>query len=151
MGVGLTAVFYKYKQSTSSRQTSPSSTWLLLPLHPLSTYGTNFCTLLLLLRLLSHPTKQLSCPPSPPPQSPATFFPAPSSLILCRPISASKPLAMAEHTSSNPAAPSHKHSNRLAGVAAEHSPYLLQHAHNPVSLNFRTGFSVLCCLDCSAS
>ncbi|KAB2605187.1 spermatogenesis-associated protein 20 [Pyrus ussuriensis x Pyrus communis] len=44
---------------------------------------------------------------------------------------------MAEHTSSNPAAPSHKHSNRLA---AEHSPYLLQHAHNPVSLNFRTGF-----------
>ncbi|XP_048422485.1 spermatogenesis-associated protein 20-like [Pyrus x bretschneideri] len=52
-----------------------------------------------------------------------------SSLILRRPISASKPLAMAEHTSSNPAAPSHKHSNRLA---AEHSPYLLQHAHNPV-------------------
>ncbi|KAB2600124.1 hypothetical protein D8674_010395 [Pyrus ussuriensis x Pyrus communis] len=31
------------------------------------------------------------------------------------------------------------------------SPYLLHHAHNPVSLNFRTGFSVLCCLDCFAS
>ncbi|CAN6693799.1 unnamed protein product [Malus baccata var. baccata] len=80
-------------------------------------------------RFLSHPTKQLSSPPSPPPQSPSTHFPALSSLIPRRPFSASKLLAMAEQTSSNPAAPSHKHSNRLA---AEHSPYLLQHAHNPV-------------------
>lgn len=38
---------------------------------------------------------------------------------------------MADQHTSNPT--SHKHTNRLA---AEHSPYLLQHAHNPVSLIF---------------
>lgn len=40
-----------------------------------------------------------------------------------------KVLAMAETTSSSSS--SHKHTNRLS---AEHSPYLLQHAHNPVSI-----------------
>ncbi|EXC34717.1 hypothetical protein L484_020490 [Morus notabilis] len=39
-----------------------------------------------------------------------------------------KVLAMAERKSEN-ASQSHKHTNRLA---SEHSPYLLQHAHNPV-------------------
>lgn len=46
--------------------------------------------------------------------------------ILSRPISSGKVFAMAEETSSTT---SQKHTNRLA---AEHSPYLLQHAHNPV-------------------
>ncbi|WZZ11892.1 hypothetical protein YC2023_104981 [Brassica napus] len=45
--------------------------------------------------------------------------------ILSRPVSSGKVLAMA--SSSSAASP--KHTNRLA---AEHSPYLLQHAHNPV-------------------
>ncbi|KAH0855924.1 hypothetical protein HID58_084185 [Brassica napus] len=49
-------------------------------------------------------------------------FPFP---ILSRPVSSGKVLAMA--SSSSAASP--KHTNRLA---AEHSPYLLQHAHNPV-------------------
>ena len=40
-----------------------------------------------------------------------------------------KVLAMAER-SMKTTSHSHKHTNRLA---AEHSPYLLQHAHNPVS------------------
>lgn len=38
-------------------------------------------------------------------------------------------LAMAEQSSKTTSQQSHKHTNRLA---AEHSPYLLQHAHNPV-------------------
>ncbi|KAM7501270.1 hypothetical protein LguiB_000174 [Lonicera macranthoides] len=37
---------------------------------------------------------------------------------------------MAETTSITPPSQSHKHTNRLA---SEHSPYLLQHAHNPVN------------------
>ncbi|XP_042476929.1 spermatogenesis-associated protein 20 isoform X2 [Macadamia integrifolia] len=45
----------------------------------------------------------------------------------CRHIHVHKVLAMAEQTL-NPTQ-SHKHTNRLA---REHSPYLLQHAHNPV-------------------
>lgn len=49
--------------------------------------------------------------------------------ILSRPISSGKVLAMAEETSSSTSSTSQKHTNRLA---AEHSPYLLQHAHNPV-------------------
>ncbi|KAL2535568.1 hypothetical protein Fot_16959 [Forsythia ovata] len=36
---------------------------------------------------------------------------------------------MAEHTPETTSSKTHKHTNRLA---AEHSPYLLQHAHNPV-------------------
>ncbi|KAJ4828501.1 hypothetical protein Tsubulata_012466 [Turnera subulata] len=42
-----------------------------------------------------------------------------------RPFHSNKVMSMAETSSSG----SHKHTNRLA---AEHSPYLLQHAHNPV-------------------
>ncbi|KAA8543140.1 hypothetical protein F0562_021365 [Nyssa sinensis] len=53
----------------------------------------------------------------------------PFSVTSRRPIHSLKVLAMAEQTQA-PAAQSHKHSNRLA---AEHSPYLLQHAHNPVN------------------
>ncbi|XP_062088029.1 uncharacterized protein LOC133794686 isoform X1 [Humulus lupulus] len=44
------------------------------------------------------------------------------------PIYALKVLAMAQHKS-NHSSSSHNHTNRLA---QEHSPYLLQHAHNPV-------------------
>ncbi|XP_050363698.1 uncharacterized protein LOC126782482 [Argentina anserina] len=51
----------------------------------------------------------------------------PHSLISRRPFYASKVLAMADRHTSNPT--SQRHANRLA---AEHSPYLLQHAHNPV-------------------
>lgn len=78
-------------------------------------------------RFLSHPTKLLPSSTTTQHISPA-HFPALSSLIFRRPVYASKLLAMAEQTS-NPASQSHKHTNRLA---AEHSPYLLQHAHNPV-------------------
>lgn len=46
-----------------------------------------------------------------------------------RTIHSLKVLSMAETTSINPSQ-SHKHTNRLA---SEHSPYLLQHAHNPVT------------------
>lgn len=52
-----------------------------------------------------------------------------------RTIQSLKPLSMAERqeqtTSSKSTFPSsHNHTNRLS---SEHSPYLLQHAHNPVS------------------
>ncbi|XP_057246668.1 uncharacterized protein LOC104899065 isoform X2 [Beta vulgaris subsp. vulgaris] len=47
---------------------------------------------------------------------------------LRRPISTYKVGSMADQSSSS--ASSHKHTNRLA---SEHSPYLLQHAHNPVN------------------
>lgn len=53
--------------------------------------------------------------------------PLSSTLTSGRPIHSFRVLAMAQHTSTS----SHKHSNRLA---TEHSPYLLQHAHNPVIL-----------------
>ncbi|KAL6210429.1 hypothetical protein ACLB2K_015661 [Fragaria x ananassa] len=69
--------------------------------------------------LSSNPTKLLSSPRKP--------HPLPHSFISHRPFFASKVLAMADQHTSNPT--SQKHTNRLA---AEHSPYLLQHAHNPV-------------------
>ncbi|KAL6271785.1 hypothetical protein ACE6H2_028696 [Prunus campanulata] len=108
---------------------------------PLSFSSSPFCSSLLLHssmlkrlafssslhRFLSHPTKLLPSSTTTQNISPA-HFPALSSLIFRRPVYASKLLAMAEQTS-NPASQSHKHTNRLA---AEHSPYLLQHAHNPV-------------------
>lgn len=54
----------------------------------------------------------------------------PLSVVSCRPIKFSRALAMADGGSSETASSkAHKHTNRLA---AEHSPYLLQHAHNPV-------------------
>ncbi|CAH2071820.1 unnamed protein product [Thlaspi arvense] len=56
-------------------------------------------------------------------------FSFPFSPVISRPISSGKVLAMAEGTSSSTSSTSQKHTNRLA---AEHSPYLLQHAHNPV-------------------
>lgn len=145
----------------STRQTSPSSTWLSLPLPYLSPHmapppsaislfkpssslqsfsSCSFCYSLLhnsmlkglafsssLHRFFSHPTKLLPSSTTTQHISPA-HFPALSSLIFRRPVYAPKLLAMAEQTS-NPASQSHKHTNRLA---AEHSPYLLQHAHNPV-------------------
>ncbi|KAK9945603.1 hypothetical protein M0R45_011111 [Rubus argutus] len=72
--------------------------------------------------LSSHPTKLLSSPTTRP-------YPNTRSLISHRPFYASKLLAMADQHTSNPSSQAHKHTNRLA---AEHSPYLLQHAHNPV-------------------
>ncbi|KAJ7977515.1 spermatogenesis-associated protein 20 [Quillaja saponaria] len=60
-----------------------------------------------------------------------TCFPSfswPFSTVFSRPIHSVKVLAMADRPT-EPTSHSHKHTNRLA---AEHSPYLLQHAHNPV-------------------
>ncbi|XVE77663.1 hypothetical protein DITRI_Ditri13aG0080400 [Diplodiscus trichospermus] len=60
-----------------------------------------------------------------------TQFPSlswPFSSVFPRPIHAGKAFAMAERTTTS-TSHSHKYTNRLA---AEHSPYLLQHAHNPV-------------------
>lgn len=81
-------------------------------------------------RFLSHQTRLISLPR----QYPSSFTYCPSlswpfSVICPRSIHALKVLAMAEQTP-KPSSHSHKHTNRLA---AEHSPYLLQHAHNPVS------------------
>ncbi|CAE6138872.1 unnamed protein product [Arabidopsis arenosa] len=56
-------------------------------------------------------------------------FSSPFPPILSRPISSGKVVAMAKESSSSTSSTSQKHTNRLA---AEHSPYLLQHAHNPV-------------------
>ncbi|GFQ03340.1 spermatogenesis-associated protein 20 [Phtheirospermum japonicum] len=54
----------------------------------------------------------------------------PLSLVFYRPIKSSRVVAMADDASSQTASSeAHKSTNRLA---AEHSPYLLQHAHNPV-------------------
>lgn len=81
-------------------------------------------------RLFSQPTKLLSFPGKHP--CACSRFPSlswPFSSIFPRPIHSLKVLAMAERPST-PASHSHNHTNRLA---AEHSPYLLQHAHNPVS------------------
>ncbi|KAL6968455.1 dTMP kinase [Sarracenia purpurea var. burkii] len=47
-----------------------------------------------------------------------------------RPIHSHKILAMAAKSQNPTSSATHKHTNRLA---AEHSPYLLQHAHNPVN------------------
>ncbi|KAL6505018.1 hypothetical protein OROGR_024835 [Orobanche gracilis] len=57
-------------------------------------------------------------------------FSWPLTVVSYRPIQFSRVCVMADDGSS-PTSPSdsHKHTNRLA---AEHSPYLLQHAHNPV-------------------
>ncbi|KAK6286194.1 hypothetical protein POUND7_012373 [Theobroma cacao] len=52
----------------------------------------------------------------------------PFSSVFPRPIHAFKVLAMAEGTTTS-SSHSHNYTNRLA---TEHSPYLLQHAHNPV-------------------
>ncbi|XP_074268347.1 uncharacterized protein LOC141591786 [Silene latifolia] len=54
-------------------------------------------------------------------------FSLPFSVISPRPISSNKVFSMAAHSSSSS---SSSHTNRLA---SEHSPYLLQHAHNPVN------------------
>lgn len=81
-------------------------------------------------RFFSHPTKFLSFPGTHP--CACAHFPSlswPVSPIFPRHIHSLNVLAMAERPSA-PAPHSHKHTNRLA---AEHSPYLLQHAHNPVS------------------
>lgn len=51
-------------------------------------------------------------------------FSWPLSVVFRRPIKFSRAMAMADGGSE-----AHKHTNRLA---EEHSPYLLQHAHNPV-------------------
>ncbi|KAL2238950.1 UNVERIFIED_CONTAM: Spermatogenesis-associated protein 20 [Sesamum indicum] len=57
-------------------------------------------------------------------------FSWPLSIVFYRPINLSRVFAMADERSSKTASSeAHKHTNRLA---AEHSPYLLQHAHNPV-------------------
>ncbi|KAJ0052423.1 hypothetical protein Pint_01038 [Pistacia integerrima] len=56
-------------------------------------------------------------------------FRSPFSFVYPRPIHNCKVLAMAAPTTTS-TSDSHKHSNRLA---TEHSPYLLQHAHNPVN------------------
>lgn len=64
--------------------------------------------------------------------NPSARFPSflcPLSTVFSRPAHASKVLAMAD-TPTQSTSHSHKYTNRLA---AEHSPYLLQHAHNPVS------------------
>ena len=65
---------------------------------------------------------------------PFTQFPSlswPFSSVFPRPIHVCKVLAMAERTTTS-SSHSHKYNNRLA---TEHSPYLLQHAHNPVILS----------------
>jgi hypothetical protein len=83
-------------------------------------------------RFFSHPTKFLSFPGRHPCACACAHFPSvswPVSPIFPRPIHSLNVLAMAERPSA-PASHSHKYTNRLA---AEHSPYLLQHAHNPVS------------------
>ncbi|KAL5561535.1 hypothetical protein UlMin_031282 [Ulmus minor] len=80
-------------------------------------------------RFFSHQTKSVTSPPKF--QFPNGYCPPlswPFSVNSPRPIHAFKVLAMAGE-SSKQASHSHKHTNRLA---AEHSPYLLQHAHNPV-------------------
>ncbi|KAK9984016.1 hypothetical protein SO802_033541 [Lithocarpus litseifolius] len=84
-------------------------------------------------RFLSHKTKLLPSTSTGYPCAVCTRFPSLSlsfSTIFPRHLHSLKVLAMAERPSS-PATSSHSHkfTNRLA---AEHSPYLLQHAHNPV-------------------
>ncbi|KAH1081282.1 hypothetical protein J1N35_021043 [Gossypium stocksii] len=61
---------------------------------------------------------------------PFTHFPCPFSTVFPRPVNSCrcKVFAMAERTSTS-SSHSLKYTNRLA---TEHSPYLLQHAHNPV-------------------
>lgn len=66
----------------------------------------------------------------------------PCSSFLRRPIHSLSVLAMAEQSSSSSS--SHKHNNRLT---SEHSPYLLQHAHNPVLHITTTTFKILSNID----
>ncbi|XP_050264885.1 uncharacterized protein LOC126708922 [Quercus robur] len=84
-------------------------------------------------RFLSHKTKLLSSTSTGYPCAVCTRFPSlslPFSTIFPRRLHSLKVLAMAERpSSSSTSSHSHKFTNRLA---AEHSPYLLQHAHNPV-------------------
>ncbi|KAL3849786.1 hypothetical protein ACJIZ3_011668 [Penstemon smallii] len=68
------------------------------------------------------------------PKYKSNFLPSswPLSIVFYRPIKVSRVCAMADEGNSSNTASSktQKHTNRLA---AEHSPYLLQHAHNPVN------------------
>ncbi|XP_057461629.1 uncharacterized protein LOC130751906 [Actinidia eriantha] len=62
---------------------------------------------------------------------PVSSFSWPLSAVSRRPIFSHKVLAMAEQSQQQGTSEkTHKYTNRLA---AEHSPYLLQHAHNPVN------------------
>lgn len=99
--------------------------------HFFSSFPVSYSSLLdnsMLRRLLLHSSSFHRLFPHPPKLSSTEkyAFPSPhfSSLIGC-PIHATKVSAMA-----NTPTHSHKYTNRLA---SEHSPYLLQHAHNPVS------------------
>ena len=79
-------------------------------------------------KLLSHTYRTLN----PKFSSPSRPLPIPSHR---RRLHSFRILAMAEQssqTTSTSQQQSHRHTNRLA---AEHSPYLLQHAHNPVFLS----------------
>lgn len=102
-------------------------------------------------RFLSHKTKLLSSTSTGYPRAACTRFPSlslPFSTIFPRPLHSLKVLAMAERSSS-PATSSHSHkfTNRLA---AEHSPYLLQHAHNPVSaIHLHIGLFIIVFLLCA--
>ncbi|KAK9206826.1 hypothetical protein WN943_017107 [Citrus x changshan-huyou] len=73
---------------------------------------------------LSHKTKLSSLP-----RNYLYPFRRPLAVISHRPIHPYKVVAMAERTPASTSHSRNKHTNRLA---AEHSPYLLQHAHNPV-------------------
>ncbi|KAK9201798.1 hypothetical protein WN944_017005 [Citrus x changshan-huyou] len=73
---------------------------------------------------LSHKTKLSSLP-----RNYSYPFRRPLAVISHRPIHPYKVVAMAERTPASTSHSRNKHTNRLA---AEHSPYLLQHAHNPV-------------------
>lgn len=149
--------------SKPKRRRSLSSTWRSVPHHQLATRGNSpqaiisgFSSALLipsssspppcfllndsmlrrlplspsLHQLFSHQTRLVLLPRKYPYSS--AYFPSlslPFSVFYPRSIHSLKVLAMAEQTQ-KPSSHSHKHTNRLA---AEHSPYLLQHAHNPVS------------------
>ncbi|KAL5795533.1 hypothetical protein ACOSQ2_000353 [Xanthoceras sorbifolium] len=79
--------------------------------------------------IISHNTKLSSLPRKyPRPLKRFHSFSWPSTVIFARPIHFYKVLAMSERTPTS-TSHSHQHTNRLAN---EQSPYLLQHAHNPV-------------------
>ncbi|GLU07431.1 hypothetical protein SLE2022_243910 [Rubroshorea leprosula] len=79
-------------------------------------------------RLPSHSTKFSSLTRFLHPYPSIAFSSRPSSVVFRRLVHARRILSMAERASPS-TSHSHKYTNRLA---AEHSPYLLQHAHNPV-------------------
>lgn len=102
-------------------------------------------------RFLSHKTKLLSSTSTGYPCAVCTRFPSlslPFSTIFPRRLHSLKVLAMAERpSSSSTSSHSHKFTNRLA---AEHSPYLLQHAHNPVSaIHLHIGLFIIVFLLCA--